>query len=224
MKKSVICRALVALALLAGVLVAVAAPAGALLTNPIPADANGDPNDAFTEQDSLWAYVYADLSGGYICAVADTGQPSCNKPAFGRAGGTRVIGDGGLQYVLIDAGCNVVNAPKACELPAGSYRIAVEDKDHGLLSTSDTFFIDPCATCARQPDLAVVAAFKESAARMRDSMKGCASSRACSARSRARPRACAAGPSRSTSPSCHLVGGAGRTPSTPHRRTAAGRT
>ena len=172
MKKSVICRALVALALLAGVLVAVAAPAGALLTNPIPADANGDPNDAFTEQDSLWAYVYADLSGGYICAVADTGQPSCNKPAFGRAGGTRVIGDGGLQYVLIDAGCNVVNAPKACELPAGSYRIAVEDKDHGLLSTSDTFFIDPCATCARQPDLAVVAAFKESAARMRDSMKG----------------------------------------------------
>jgi hypothetical protein len=76
-------------ALVAGMCVAVldSAPAHAALYSPIPADASGDPQDQFTDQQSVWAYVLSDIAGGRICIVHDgVGFGSCDAPAMGKAG------------------------------------------------------------------------------------------------------------------------------------------
>jgi len=60
--------------------------AAAALHNPIPADASGDPNDTFTDNQSLWAYFQSDIGGGRICVVPENGPLevlSCDHPAKG---------------------------------------------------------------------------------------------------------------------------------------------
>ena len=62
-----------AVVLCAGALIALtgAEVADTGLYNPIPADASGDPQDLFHDNDALFAYVTSDIKGGSVCVVAE---------------------------------------------------------------------------------------------------------------------------------------------------------
>jgi hypothetical protein len=139
-----------------------AVPVHAALHGPVPADASGDPNDQFTDQDALFAYVLSDTAGGRICVVPATGDPgglSCDSPAPGMGSATHVLSIG-TYYTLVK------NAP----MRPGAYRLLVEDSLNTPGDVSDVFTVTACSTCARTPDAAVVAEFKAAATAMAKSM------------------------------------------------------
>ena len=135
--------------------------AAAGLHNPIPADASGDPTFDFTDNQSLWAYMTADLRGGRICVIggSDGLGASCDHPVMGTP--TRISADIGTVYTLV----------KNADLRPGTWRLLVEDSTDVPQEVSEPFTVTACADCPPDPDHDIVAAFKASAEDMGQRME-----------------------------------------------------
>jgi uncharacterized repeat protein (TIGR01451 family) len=127
-------------------------PVQAAVYNPIPADAAENPNDDFTENQSLWAWFTSDLAGGRICAVPATGSGSCGAPALG---GPRIIASTiGTGFTLI----------KAAPLKPGTYRLLTENSLEEPIAYSIPFTVRSCDNgCHPNLDATIVKNFKDAA-------------------------------------------------------------
>ena len=111
---------------------ALASPAVAGLHNAIPADAIGDPNELFVDNDALFAYTTSDIKGGYVCIVPRDAAPSVTCDASAWGGKTRVVGIG-TQYTLIEFG-----------LAPGAWRLQTVDSEGENGEAGGEFFVRPC--------------------------------------------------------------------------------
>ncbi|MEO8690607.1 MAG: PKD domain-containing protein, partial [Solirubrobacteraceae bacterium] len=148
-------RSLVLLVVLVvGILLGGAVSARATVFNVIPSDGVDAPVDEFTDQDELWAYTTADLSGGLVCVIPrpflqteeELGEVKCNGNAWGVTfipGGTSGIwpisqlSDESLpQFLPFQTGCSNFDFAGSCE-----WEIGVE----GTTTRSVPFTVHRCA-------------------------------------------------------------------------------
>ncbi len=134
---------------------AVAPPAAAQLYGPIPANAASDPTNDFTDQDSIWAYVRSDIAGGFICIVPESATAESGSCAGAPGGKNRLVGIGTLYTLITGHG-----------LPAGNYRLLVENSVEEPTEVSEVFTVTTCPDCPVDPDAATVAAWKAAASAM----------------------------------------------------------
>jgi len=107
--------------------------------NPIPADVSTElPEDVFSADDALGAYVTSDLKGGRICIVAadaTVDTASCDEPAWGTTNG--VVGIGTLFIPM-----------EGPSLAPGTWRMMTEDSAKGNRRISELFSVSSCGqTC-----------------------------------------------------------------------------
>ena len=123
---------------LAGMVIAltpVAASAG--LHSPIPADALGDPNDVFTDDQPLFAYALSDIRGGEICIVSATVQDASGLSCGGlNWGGKNSVVGIGTQFLP------VASPP----LRIGTWKLMTTDSEGNNAELSDVFSVIPCET------------------------------------------------------------------------------
>ena len=132
-----------------------AAEASAALHNPIPANAEEEPTNEFTDAEGLFAYFTSDIKGGTICVVAgqatDPNAVSCEKPAWGTPNFELTIG---TEF-------SVLEGPP---LQPGEWRLLVEDSQGGQHALSEVFYVTPCPECSREIGQEAVEQFKNAAA------------------------------------------------------------
>ena len=123
----------VVLSLIAAAVVVVAAPdAEAAVYNPIPLNADLEPDETFVDDDALFVYVTSDIKGGKVCAV----------PADGGGcvwGTTTLVGIGSVFAPM-----------EGPSLPVGQWRIRSEDTEGQQTGLSEVFVVSACATCSRE--------------------------------------------------------------------------
>jgi PKD repeat protein len=115
--------------------------------NPIPADASGDPQDAFVDDDYLFAYVTSDIKGGRICIVNASGAGDCDSPAWGD---TNAIVGIGTVFTLIENPT----------LHVGTWRLRTENSLGEQTGLSQPFTVRACPECKREVAAEVAQEFK----------------------------------------------------------------
>jgi uncharacterized repeat protein (TIGR01451 family) len=132
------------------------------LHNPISADGNGDPNDAFFTTDALFMYATSDIKGGTACIVSASMQVPAGDCAGAKAWGSpnRIVGIGTVYELL-----------QGPSLRVGSWKIMTEDSFHVATNLSDIFTVSPCDIgmgCDSELGQEQADAFKASVAPMAD--------------------------------------------------------
>ena len=145
------------LAALIALLLALAVPASAGVHNPIPADASGDLQDTFVDDDALFAYATVDIAGGEMCIVDNVDEmegQSCQRPAWGTP--NTIVGIG-TTYTLLEAP----------SLVPGTWRLLAVDSVGEPSALSIPFTVSPCQDCSREIASSVVAEWKARAGQAR---------------------------------------------------------
>ena len=138
-------------------LLALAAPASAGVYNPIPADASGDLQDTFVDDDALFAYATVDIQGGEICIINNVDEmegQSCERPAWGTS--NTIVGIG-TTYTLLEAPT----------LYPGTWRLLAVNSVGEPTALSIPFTVSPCQDCSRAIADSVVAEWKARAGQAR---------------------------------------------------------